>query len=51
MILMICVLALLGLQACGPGGPIDPEQIGAADEIPPGAGLITGSDGAVVLNF
>ena len=42
----IATLLLVGfLAACG-GEPIDPDEIGIVDEIPPGPGALTGETGA-----
>lgn len=45
------VMALLGVSACGTSEPIDPDEIGRADEIPPGPGAATGEDGALIWEF
>jgi len=44
------VLICGGLAACV-GKPIDPDQIGQADEIPPGPGLISGEKGQFEVTF
>jgi hypothetical protein len=45
----VILLAALGLAACG-GKPLHPSKYKEpAGEIPPGPGLLTGEDGAFVL--
>ena len=45
----LAVLAVVLLAGCAETRkPIDPDMIGEYDEIPPGPGLLTGKEGAII---
>lgn len=45
----LLLAALVGLAACG-GRPLAENEVEEPDEIPPGPGLISGEDGALIYS-
>lgn len=49
-VLIVVLAALIGLAACG-GRPLAEHEMEDANEIPPGPGLVSGEDGALIFDL